>query len=63
MKKKVIPNILAFNTDAYILFFTANAEESYTIKFDYEKNIIGIIENHKNMKQYILEEDSDFKAT
>ncbi|MFJ7952174.1 hypothetical protein ACIQZG_11670 [Lysinibacillus sp. NPDC096418] len=59
MKKKVIPNVSAFNTDAYILFFTANAEESYTIKFDYERNIIGIIENHKNMKQYILENDSD----
>lgn len=59
MKKKIIPNISAFNTDAYILFFTANAEESYTIKFDYERNIIGIIGNHKNMKQYILENDSD----
>lgn len=59
MKKKLIPNIPAFNTDAYIIFFSASTEDSYTIKFDYERNVIGIIENHKSMKQYILEDNSD----
>ena len=59
MKKKLIANIPAFNTDAYIIFFSASTEDSYTIKFDYERNVIGIFENRKNMKQYILEDNSD----
>lgn len=59
MKKKLIPNRPAFKEDAYILFYSANPEESYTIMFDYGRNIIGIIEHHKNMKQYILEDNSD----
>ena len=59
MKKKLIHNIPAFNIDAYIIFFSASTEDSYTIKFDYERNIIEIIENRKNMKQYILEHNSD----
>ena len=59
MKKKIIPNIPAFNDDAYILFRTPNIEESYQIRIDYKRNIIGIIEHPKMMKQYILEENSD----
>lgn len=59
MKKKLIPNRPAFNEDAVIIVSSANPEESYTIMLDYERNIIGIIEHQKNMKQYILEDDSD----
>lgn len=59
MKKKLIPNRPAFNEDAVIIVSSANPEESYTIMLDYERNIIGIIEDQKNMKQYILEDDSE----
>ena len=58
MKKKIIPNIPAFNDDARIVFNAANAEESYNIRIDYKRNIIGIIEHPKTMKQYILEDSS-----
>ena len=59
MKKKFIPNISAFNTDAYMIFNSANAEESYTIQVDYDRNIIGINVHPKNMKQYILADNAD----
>lgn len=59
MKKKLIPNRPAFNEDAVIIVSSANPEESFTIMLDYERNIIGINQYHKNMKQYILEHDSD----
>ncbi|MFJ5764520.1 hypothetical protein ACIP9C_04105 [Lysinibacillus sp. NPDC093210] len=60
MKKKIIPNRPAFNEDAYIYFYSVNPEQSYTIILDYERNIIGIIERPKMMKQYILEDSSEF---
>ncbi|WP_339261794.1 hypothetical protein [Lysinibacillus sp. FSL K6-3209] len=60
MKKKIIPNKPAFNEDAFIYFYSANPEVSYTIIVDYERNIIGIIESPKMMKQYILENGSEF---
>ena len=54
MKKKVIPNVQAFNMDAYIIM------NPITIKFDFERNIIGIIkENQTKMEQFILEDDSE----
>jgi len=59
MKKKFIPNIPAFNTDAYMIFNSTNAEESYTIQVDYDRNIIGINVHPKNMKQYILADNAD----
>ena len=59
MKKKIIPNRPAFNEDAYIYFNSKNSEVSYTIILDYERNIIGIIESPKMMKQYILEDSSE----
>lgn len=59
MKKKLIPNRPAFNEDAVIIFGSANQEESFSIMLDYGKNIIGINQYQKNMKQYILEDDSD----
>ncbi|WP_322605162.1 hypothetical protein [Lysinibacillus irui] len=59
MKKKIIPNRPAFNEDAVIIVSSTNPEESFTIMFDYERNIIGINQYHKNLKQYILEHDSD----
>lgn len=60
MKKKIIPNRPAFNEDAYIYFYSVNPDQSYTIILDYERNIIGIIERPKMMKQYILEDSSEF---
>ena len=60
MKKKIIPNRPAFNEDTYIYFNSANPDQSYTIILDYERNIIGIIERPKMMKQYILEDSSEF---
>ena len=60
MKKKLIPNLPAFTTDAYLIF--KSGEDSYTIKFDYARNIIGISKNRKRMHQYILEENSEFFA-
>lgn len=59
MKKKLIPNRPAFNEDAVIIFGSENQEESFSIMLDYGKNIIGINQYQKNMKQYILEDDSD----
>lgn len=60
MKKKIIPNRPAFNEDAFIYFYSANPEVSYTIIVDYERNIIGIIERPKMMKQYIHKDSSEF---
>ncbi|MFJ7736508.1 hypothetical protein ACIQ2D_09190 [Lysinibacillus sp. NPDC097287] len=59
MKKKIIPNIPAFNDDARIWFNAANTEGNYEIRIDYKRNIIGITEYPKMMKQYILEDSSD----
>ncbi|TKI71647.1 hypothetical protein FC756_04545 [Lysinibacillus mangiferihumi] len=62
MKKKIIPNRPAFNEDAYIYFYSKNSEVSYTIILDYKRNIIGIIERPKMLKQYILEDSSELFA-
>ncbi|KPN95432.1 hypothetical protein AO843_20995 [Lysinibacillus sp. ZYM-1] len=59
MKNKLIPNRPAFSEDAVIIVSSADQEKSFTIMLDYERNIIGINQYHKNMKQYILEDDSD----
>ncbi|WP_312127056.1 hypothetical protein [Lysinibacillus boronitolerans] len=59
MKKKFIPNIPAFNTDAYLIFTSPNTNESFTIKLDYARNIIGINVHPKNMKQYIVVDNTD----
>ena len=59
MKKKLVPNLPAFNDDARIIFKVANAEKPYEMRIDYKRNIIGITEHPKMMKQYILEDSSD----
>lgn len=59
VRKKLIPNIQAFNADSYILIERKETETTYKINFDYERNIVGIKESHKNMKQYMLEKDSE----
>lgn len=57
MKKKLIPNLPAFTDDAYMIF--RSGDSRYTIKFDYGRKIIGISENGKRMRQFILEEDAE----
>lgn len=59
MKKKFIPNIPAFNTDAYLIFTSPSTNESFIIKLDYARNIIGINVHPKNMKQYIVVDNTD----
>lgn len=59
LKKKITPNIPAFNDDTYIIFYAPNNEKAYNMRIDYKRNIIGITEHPKMMKQYILEENSD----
>ena len=59
VRKKLIPNIQAFNTDSYIFIDEKETETSYSIRFDYKRNIIGVSENRKPMDQYILKKDSE----
>ncbi|MEG0471016.1 MAG: hypothetical protein RR588_01655 [Solibacillus sp.] len=59
VRKKLIPNIQAFNADSYIVIDKKETETTYTIKFDYKRNIIGIIEDRKHMDQYIVIKDSE----
>ena len=59
VSKKLIPNIQAFNADSYIAIKGNEIETDYTIKFDYDRNIIGIIRNCARMEQYIVKNDSD----
>ena len=59
VRKKLIPNIQAFNDDSYIFIDGKATETTYSIKFDYKRNIIGISENRKPMDQYILKKDSE----
>ena len=59
VRKKLIPNVQAFNADSYIIINSKETETTYRIKFDYERNIIGIIEGQKNMEQYVVERDSE----
>ena len=59
VRKKLIPNIQAFNADSYIFIHGKETETTYSIKFDYKRNIIGISENRKPMDQYILKRDSE----
>ena len=54
IRKKLIPNIQAFNEDSYIVIREKETETTYTINFDYERNVIGIIKNGAPMEQYIL---------
>ena len=51
VRKKLIPNIQAFNADSYIAINGKEIGTTYTIKFDYKRNIIGIIENRARMEQ------------
>ncbi|MER2119778.1 MAG: hypothetical protein ABS935_05885 [Solibacillus sp.] len=59
VRKKLIPNVQSFNADSYIIINSKEIETTYRIKFDYERNIIGIIEGQKNMEQYVVERDSE----
>ncbi|MBD8034886.1 hypothetical protein [Solibacillus ferritrahens] len=59
VRKKLIPNIQAFNSDSYIFINGKETETTYSINFDYKRNIIGISENRKPMDQYILKKDSE----
>ena len=59
IRKKLIPNIQAFNEDSYIVIREKETETTYTINFDYERNVIGIIKNRAPMEQYILKKDSE----
>ena len=59
VRKKLIPNIQAFNADSYIAINGKEIGTTYTIKFDYKRNIIGIIENRARMEQYIVKNDSE----
>lgn len=59
VRKKLIPNIQAFNADSYIIIYSKETETTYRIEFDYERKIIGIIEDQKNMEQYIVDGDSE----
>ena len=58
VRKKLIPNVQAFNADSYIVIYAKEPETTFSIKFDYERNIIGLIEGQKTMEQYIVESDS-----
>ena len=57
MKKKLIPNLPAFTDDAYMIF--RSGDSRYTIKFDCGRKIIGVSEDGKRMRQFILEEDAE----
>lgn len=59
VRKKLIPNIQAFNADSYLVITRKETETTYRINFDYKRNIIGIIEGHKNMEQYMLKNDAE----
>jgi len=58
VRKKLIPNVQAFNADSYIVIYAKEPETTFSIKFDYDRNIIGLIEGQKTMEQYIVERDS-----
>ena len=49
VRKKLTPNIPAFNTDSYISIEGKELGAAYKIKFDYKRNIIGITHNHTRL--------------
>ena len=59
VRKKLIPNIQAFNVDSSRAIDGKEIGTTYKIKFDYKRNIIGIIKNRAHMEQYIVKNDSE----
>ena len=59
VRKKLIPNIQAFNVDSSMAIDGKEIGTTYKIKFDYKRNIIGIIKNRAHMGQYIVKNDSE----
>lgn len=59
VRKKLIPNIQAFNTDSRLIIKEKEIATDYEINFDYKRNIIGITHNHTRLEQYIVKNDSE----
>lgn len=60
VSKKVIPNVSAFTTDAYILCEGKSFGKAYKVEFDYARDIIGITDGQSSMTQYIVREEELF---
>ena len=59
VRKKLIPNIQAFNVDSRLIIKEKEIATDYEIIFDYKRNIIGITHNHTRLEQYIVKNDSE----
>ena len=59
VRKKLIPNVQAFNADSLLIIKEKEIAKDYEIKFDYKRNIIGITHNHTRLEQYIIKNDSE----